>query len=469
MDEDFNFGNTEFNFDSKLIRNDSKNIYNRLRSIIDDANFVLEMTDQMPTLALIANERCGSWYIDRTKKKAYSAYFKSTDGHMHIWDFNIRRNNFHLLPIIAEHKGCIIVDSTRKGKRIPDALSKTIPIWCCTVNRAVAKYRQQQQQQQQGVDSNWDTQLHTLPSAVSRSEHTQIEARLDMFVERLLQSGVDMEAVSKHVVKPLRPIWYTPQSYYAVMESPPEFEDAPFYPVVCLSASEAVETGCQSRPGYLYVQGSGDDQEAWSMGLTAMMFWKNHEKILSRQAECEDNVKSVVTAYKDELLEEGEADGRNFAMVKPTTLAIGNYASGKPPQCWTEFDYVINCAVTEYEAMDKDNACYLHLPIPDGKKGQIIFGNSIQKAIDFVRKPILEKKKILVHCATGKDYSVGILLSILIHYFDLKGELCTESSSRVDKKIVQHQLVNIISNWEKAAPSRVTLKRVNTHFMSHSS
>lgn len=53
MDEDFNFGNTEFNFDSKLIRNDSKNIYNRLRSIIDDANFVLEMTDQMPTLALI--------------------------------------------------------------------------------------------------------------------------------------------------------------------------------------------------------------------------------------------------------------------------------------------------------------------------------------------------------------------------------------------------------------------------------
>lgn len=132
-----------------------------------------------------------------------------------------------------------------------------------------------------------------------------------------------------------------------------------------------------------------------------MMFWKNHEKILSSQAECEDNVKSVVTAYKDELLEEGEADGRNFAMVKPTTLAIGNYASGKPPQCWTEFDYVINCAVTEYEAMDKDNACYLHLPIPDGKKGQIIFGNSIQKAIDFVRKPILEKKKILVHCATG--------------------------------------------------------------------
>lgn len=30
----------------------------------------------------------------------------------------------------------------------------------------------------------------------------------------------------------------------------------------------------------------------------------------------------------------------------------------------------------------------------------------------------------------GKDYSVGILLSILIHYFDLKGDLCPESGSR---------------------------------------
>ncbi len=180
---------------------------------------------------------------------------------MHIWDFNIRRNNLHLLPVIAQHKGCMIVDSTRKGKRIPDALSKTIPIWCCTVNRAVYIYRQQKNQ----PCIQWDTQFHSLPSAVSRSEHAQIEARLDMFVQRLLNSGVDMESVSNNVVKPLRPIWYTPQSYHAVMESSPDFEDVDFYPVVCLSASEAVETGCQSRPGYLYVQGSGDDQEAWAM------------------------------------------------------------------------------------------------------------------------------------------------------------------------------------------------------------
>ncbi|KAI7869092.1 initiator tRNA phosphoribosyl transferase [Mucor mucedo] len=424
----------------------------------------MEMTELMPKLALVANERCGSWYIDRTKKKAYSGYFKSTDGHMHIWDFNIRRNNLHLLPIILEHGGCMIVDSTRKGKRIPDALSKTIPIWCCTINRAVHRHRLSQGIKQDEKD--WDMAFHSLPTAVSRSEHAQIEAKLDGFVQRLLDSGIDMEVVSNGLVKPLRPIWFTPQSYDAVVESPPDFDDAPFCPVVCLSASEAVETGCQSRPGYLYVQGSGDDQEAWALGLTHIMFWKNHLDILSNQAECEEKVKCIVAANKDALMEEGEADGKNFAMVQPTMLGIGNYASGKPPYCWENFDYIINCSVLEYEGMDSSK--YLHLPIPDGKKGQIIFGASIQKAIEFVHDPIMENKRILVHCSTGKDYSVGILTSILIHYYDLNGQLLTSAKPRVDKKTVQHQLVRIISNWEKASPSRVTLKRVNTHFMSHS-
>lgn len=180
---------------------------------------------------------------------------------MHIWDFNIRRNNLHLLPILFEHGGCMIVDSTRKGKRIPDALSKTIPIWCCTLNRAVHQYRQRTNNSQ----DNWDLAFHSLPSAVSRSEHAQIEAKLDLFVQRLLDSGIDMENVSAQLVKPLRPIWFTPQSYDVLMHSPPDFDEVPFCPVVCLSASEAVDTGCQSRPGYLYVQGSGDDQEAWAL------------------------------------------------------------------------------------------------------------------------------------------------------------------------------------------------------------
>lgn len=42
---------------------------------------------------------------------------------------------------IGEKGGCFIVDSTRKGKRFPDSMSKTIPIWTCILNRAIQRYR----------------------------------------------------------------------------------------------------------------------------------------------------------------------------------------------------------------------------------------------------------------------------------------------------------------------------------------
>lgn len=72
----------------------------------------------------------------------------------------------------------VIVDSTRRGKRFPDALSKTIPIWCAVLNCARAKLRNEI------VDE--DGKLWTLPTAVSRSEHAQIDAKVGEWAESLL-------------------------------------------------------------------------------------------------------------------------------------------------------------------------------------------------------------------------------------------------------------------------------------------
>ena len=70
---------------------------------------------------------------------------------MHQWDFSMKRANLHLIPLIqprhqqqpqddeasvdqagsgatTELTGCVLIDSTRRGKRYPDALSKTVPI-----------------------------------------------------------------------------------------------------------------------------------------------------------------------------------------------------------------------------------------------------------------------------------------------------------------------------------------------------
>lgn len=73
----------------------------------------------------------------------------------------------------------VLVDSTRAGKRIPDALSKTVPIWCSVVNRAILK---------RAIETHpkaWDATLYTPPGSVSPYEHSQIEDKLDGWASRL--------------------------------------------------------------------------------------------------------------------------------------------------------------------------------------------------------------------------------------------------------------------------------------------
>jgi len=53
---------------------------------------------------------------------------------------------------------------------MPDALSKTVPIWCAVMNRALFPELR---------DSHT---LYTPPRVVGESEHAQIEERLDGFV-----------------------------------------------------------------------------------------------------------------------------------------------------------------------------------------------------------------------------------------------------------------------------------------------
>eukprot|EP00850_Spirogloea_muscicola_P011815 SM000074S21725 [mRNA] locus=s74:614493:618139:- [translate_table: standard] len=119
----------------RIKRRDSTR-YNALRSIAADAAFVAEVAALWPSLPLVANLRCGLWY---TGAFDAACYFKSTDGHAGNWSFSLTRLNMHLALLAAARGGVVIVDATRKGKRFPDSFSKTVPMWACVLNRAVAE------------------------------------------------------------------------------------------------------------------------------------------------------------------------------------------------------------------------------------------------------------------------------------------------------------------------------------------
>lgn len=86
------------------IKKSNLTISNRLKSILSDADFVQRVASTYQNLPIIANERCGSWYVPPSQK-AGSAYFKSTDGHYGEWGFNLRRLNLQVLEVIGEDGG----------------------------------------------------------------------------------------------------------------------------------------------------------------------------------------------------------------------------------------------------------------------------------------------------------------------------------------------------------------------------
>ena len=95
------------NFSKTLgdLKRSTLSIQNRLQSILADAAFAQDVASAY-NRPLVANERCGSWYIDPHLKEG-SAYFKSTDGHTSVWKFSSRRLNLHLLEIIGRRDGCV--------------------------------------------------------------------------------------------------------------------------------------------------------------------------------------------------------------------------------------------------------------------------------------------------------------------------------------------------------------------------
>ena len=90
---------------TSLLSRSHLTISNRLHSISADADFVTTVASTY-NLPLIANERCGSWYVP-PHLKAGSAYFKSTYGHAGQWAVSLRRLNLQILGLVGERGVCV--------------------------------------------------------------------------------------------------------------------------------------------------------------------------------------------------------------------------------------------------------------------------------------------------------------------------------------------------------------------------
>lgn len=339
----------DINSVTKELRKDSLSIKNRLQSIIYDALFV-ETTKDKFKLPLIPNERCGLWYLPPNEQKDTS-YFKSTDGHTGQWSFSLRRLNFHLLPIISAYGGIAIIDSTRKGKLMPDALLKTIPIWCAVLNTILYEGDSDKDildglgLEKDSTDAkfllslknehNW---VSTPKYMVFASERNEISKLIDSFAKKVKKLGlVTKEKLMLHLdgkKKPLIPQWHYPgckNNDEEIVNNDSFFFDhrqesnteRTYFLVQCVTASKKTNVyggsiltvrnnltnGEIKLTSWYYIQGSADDHELWATkdicngNLNSGFFW---EHIFADNGKRNDDIIDNDTGYIYDWISENE-------------------------------------------------------------------------------------------------------------------------------------------------------------------
>jgi len=331
---------------------------------------------------------------------------------------------------------------------MPDALSKTVPIWISVLNRALYPHLRPQYHA-----------LSTPKNVVSRSEHAQIEALLPAFVQDLLSLGLDLEPLrAKLRHKLLKPTWVTPSS--DVQSTEMNATQSDFHRIVLCTASGRATA--RDRVSSEYVQGAADDSESWAHGLSAEDFWTHQEQLLSAS---EDELPNLIRSL---------ASLEPCATILPAALPIHVMATPVFIACNAvirenvslDFDVVLSCSeIPDQVLADKLKARYTHLRCASGKVGSRQLRAQLRK-LDSLHTTIQPTTRILVTCPTGKDLSVGVALAVICLFCDDDGKIAATPPPRERSKLlVKQRLSWIMSSMPAAAPSRATLQSVNAYLL----
>ena len=333
---------------------------------------------------------------------------------------------------------------------MPDALSKTIPVWCCVLNRALFP------------DNTAAHQLYVPPNTVSDSEGSQMSDRIPQFLESFHQLGIDLDALGTQISKPLRPMWVTQESKLVPVDQ--VFET--FHPVICCTSSRRVVGGEMSEGGY--IQGAGDDTENWALGLTPPVFWKHADQLMSTPEADLPALIALLVSETDGSMSNGSPPTRLTPNIYVMPLAAAtNWA--EPGGCRV----VLDPGTTKPEEWVKAPSL-MKVGIGKHKLASRNLRQALPSICSFVGQYLARAEatgselqgSVLLTCESGKDISVGVALAIDCLLFDDKGKLRRkDGTTDFNKNMIKIRLGRIMTAMPEANPSRSTLQSVNSFLM----
>jgi tRNA A64-2'-O-ribosylphosphate transferase len=453
----------------------SDNIQFRLKSIQYDSYFIQKLKNECSCLEMFANLRCGQWYAPSFSD---TCYFKSTDGHYGQWSFSNTRLNLNVLISSYKNAGSIIVDSTRKGKHYSDALSKTIPIWVTVMNRLIHRSFSQTPDNLPGLQ---------LPSWLSKSEASQIGARIESFVQSACEDTIDWNEFfleryydifhnkrhSDGRIKYMKCFWVHQGTDFHLSKLAKSDDSIDFIPIICASASDPFFP--EKSYSWTYIQGAGDDQESWSHGLNPQLFYDHIDYILENNItveETERRVDEIVLKYK-QTTQPINKNTNEFmiAIGNDTTRLYLGRNSDIDNNLPSDFA-AIKCKLPDCSDKEakKLTDSILELPIVDHRKYKNCLEEQLPVAISFAHEQLEKGKKLLIADETGQKESVALLVGIMCALFsdDKNMDIYTGKNHNVPKlgkKQIRKRLSHIQSYQSNVNPSRNLMKQLNRYFI----
>ncbi|GMM32218.1 tRNA A64-2'-O-ribosylphosphate transferase [Martiniozyma asiatica (nom. inval.)] len=473
-------------FDKQLHKS-NLSLRNRLLSIQQDCAFISKLNEELSQnfhVLLCANERCGSWYVDPNESDM-SCYFKSTDGHTNEWSFSTRRINLHLLSKLKNSKTVLlIVDSTRRGKRFPDSLSKTIPIWCSVLNKLNNDNVPWQLNCPMPTVSKYEREriLDLLPDMLDNVKKVRLEINVHGFFKPLfvcpLVSGDQLndegtiKSDSQEYDNTYFPIPNTFSNFPMLASYVTNLVEAGTIPVICAMSSKKVSDGWDKSRGFSYVQGAGDDHELWSRGLTPSIFWQNQnvfsvKELLKLDDEQVDrlvdkivNGSTVGNNLSEFYLEKYHVvDGLEWGEIKSNSVVNCKDISQK-------YDFILLMDGTiELKNKTPEITNIVQVPLQSGsKKSAKLFRSKIPQIMSTLSPIVANKGRLLVLCNNGQDLSICVILACLSLHYTKDWEFTT-SRPTITKTTIRQHMIKLLT-IKSVNPQRATLNSLNSYLMN---
>lgn len=108
------------------------------------------------------------------------------------------------------------------------------------------------------------------------------------------------------------------------------------------------------------MQGGADDQECWSRGLTAALFWEHQEELLESPADVDSKIQQLV----NEEVQRKTYNLGEKAMAADKLVCIGSTGilfGSKIVELPGDQDFVIDCCETTAEPLTSPQV--LHVPV----------------------------------------------------------------------------------------------------------